>query len=265
MHALDYLPLWLLVPAFALFLGSAVEIGYRFGLWRRTHAPGESEQPVGAVVASILGLLALVLGFTFGFAASRFDSRRITVLEEANAIGTTFLRTEFLPPEDQQASREKLREYVKLRIMGSGSSNPLGEIAQSETLQMELWSHAVKVGKDQPTSEMVSLYVDSLNNLIDLHSTRVLVGIRSRIPFVMWLGLLAMSFLSMVAVGYQSGHAATRRSPVLVVMIVCFTLVLGLIADLDRGQEGFLQISQQALVDVQQMMNVPSATSAAPP
>ena len=90
---LDFIPLWLLFLAICLFSGFAVEGGYRFGKWRHAHAAKEKETPVNAMVASILGLLAFLLAFTFSLAASRFDARRQVVLAEANAIGTTYLRT----------------------------------------------------------------------------------------------------------------------------------------------------------------------------
>ena len=251
---LDYLPLWLLVPVFALVLWGALEAGYRCGKWRHATTPDEREQPVAAIVASILGLLALVLGFTFGLAASRFDARRQAVLEEANAIGTTYLRASFLPAEQRTTSVKYLKEYTAARLQAAKDENPAPAIARSEALQVKLWHDAVIVGSANPTSEMVSLYIDSLNHLIDLNSVRVLVGLRSRIPAVMWGGLLAMSFMGMASVGYQAGLSATRRSPVKIAMIIAFTIVLSLIADLDRGREGSLRVSQQALVDVQEMM-----------
>jgi hypothetical protein len=252
---LDVLPLWLLVLVFGFFLSAAVEAGYRSGKWRHTHMPDEQVQQVGAIVASILGLLALVLGFTFSFAASRFEDRRQAALEEANAIGTTFLRTRFLAPELRHKSVAALKEYVGVRLQGVKSGDPTAAIARSEELQEVLWSQAAVAGEQHPESTMVALYVDALNNLIDIHSARVQAGTRSRIPAIIWLGLLVMSFLSMAAVGYQSGLSDSRRSPIKMVMVLTFTIVLSLIADLDRSQQGFLRVGQQAMNDVQRMID----------
>jgi hypothetical protein len=251
---LDYLPLWLLILMFGLALWAALEAGYRFGQWRHVHTPDEQVQQVGAIVASILGLLALVLGFTFSFAASRFEDRRQGVLEEANAIGTTYLRTRMLPPEMRQEAAQALKEYVDVRLEGVRSGDPTSAMARSEQLQEVLWIQAAKAGEQNQTSVMLSLYVDSLNNLIDMHAVRLQAGIRSRIPAVMWVGLLIMSLCSMGAVGYQAGLSNTRRSPVKYIMVVNFTIVLALIADLDRSQQGLLRVGQQAMVDVQTMM-----------
>jgi hypothetical protein len=251
---LDVLPLWLLDVCFGLALWGTLEAGYRAGRWRHVHKPDEQVQQVGAIVASILGLLALVLGFTFSFAASRFDARREAVLEEANAIGTTYLRTRLLSPDLRKQSAAALKEYVDVRLHGVRSGDPTAAIARSEELHEVLWSQAAIAGQENPTSEMVALYIDSLNKVIDMHEVRVQAGTRSRIPVVMWSGLLVMSLLSLAAVGYQSGLSNTRRSPVKLVMILAFTIVLALIADLDRSQQGLLRVGQQAMVDVQKMI-----------
>lgn len=251
---LDVLPLWLLVLVFGLALGAALEAGYRCGQWRHARMPGEQVQQVGAIVASILGLLALVLGFTFSLAASRFDARRQAALEEANSIGTTYLRTRLLPTELRSPAAKALKEYVDVRLEGVRSGDPTAAIARSEQLHEVLWSQATSAGAQNPESEIVSLYIDALNKLIDMHEVRVQAGTRSQIPVVMWAGLLVMSLLSMTAVGYQAGLSTSRRSPVKLVMILAFTIVLGLIADLDRSQQGLLRVGQQAMVDVQKMM-----------
>ena len=88
-----------------------------------------------------------------------------------------------------------------------------------------------------------------------MHAVRLQAGTRSRIPLIIWLGLFALAILSMASVGYQSGISATRRSPAMLVLVLAFAGVLVLIADLDRPREGFLKVSQQAMTDVQKMMN----------
>jgi hypothetical protein len=101
---------------------------------------------------------------------------------------------------------------------------------------------------------MTGLFIQSLNEMIDLHAKRVQVGTRNRIPTSIWVGLFTLAILGMTAVGYQAGLSATRRSPAMIGMVIAFAGVLFLIADLDRGLEGFLTVSQQALVDVQESM-----------
>ena len=205
------------------------------------------------MVASILGLVALVLGFTFSLAASRFDARRHAVLEEANAIGTTYLRARLLPEPQASESARLLREYVDVRVRGIAEGKIAEAIARSEVLHELLWAQASAAAKSQ-SSIMTGLFIQSLNNVIDLHAKRVLVGIRSRLPVVIWAGLFGLAMLGMSAVGYQAALSATRRSPAMLGLVLAFAVVLFLIADLDRGQEGLLQVNQHALIDLQKTM-----------
>jgi hypothetical protein len=258
LEPLDMVPLW------GLFLGAcilgwlALEGGYRFGRWRHARAAEEKETPVGAMVGSILGLLAFLLAFTFGLAATRFDARRQTVLEEANAIGTTYLRTRLLPEPERTEAARLLREYVDARLpdmrQGNASQMVSQAITRSEQLQEQLWSQATAAAEKKPTV-MTGLFVQSLNEMIDLHAKRLLIGARSRIPISIWAGLFGLALLGMAAVGYQAGLSATRRSPAMLGMVLAFAGVLFLIADLDRAHEGFLTVSQQPMIDLQRSMH----------
>lgn len=94
---LDVIPLWGLLCLTVGLVLAAVEVGFRIGRWRGQRSEHEQETPVGAIVAAILGLLAFLLAFTFGMAASRYELRRELVLDEANAVGTTYLRAGMVP------------------------------------------------------------------------------------------------------------------------------------------------------------------------
>lgn len=247
---LDPIPLAVLFLAFVAFLYLALEGGFRLGRWRHAKITDEKAQPVGAMVASILGLVALVLGFTFALAGSRFDARRMAVLEEANAIGTTNLRARLLPEPERSEVARLLREYVQVRIDATQEGRTEAAIAQSEVLHELLWQQATAAA-EKDKSVITGVFIQSLNDVIDLHAKRVLIGLRSRIPLVLWAGLFGLSMLGMAAVGYQAALSDTRRSPAMLSLVVAFSVVLLLIADLDRGQEGLLRISQQSLLDLQ--------------
>jgi hypothetical protein len=255
---LDAIPLWGLILLVVVLLSAAFDGGYRLGRWRHDRTPDEKEQPVGAMVGSILGLLALVMGFTFSLAALRFDSRRQAVLNEANAIGTTYLRSRLLLEPESSRAAALLREYVAVRIVSPGQTRPVeleAAIARAEELLRQLWDEADRAGEKSPDSEMTAMFIDSLNNIIELHAERIHVALRSRIPLVIWICLYAVTLMGMVGVGYQSGLSATRRSPAMWGLILSFAAVMLLIADLDRAQEGLLNVSQQSLRDVQAMMD----------
>ena len=102
---------------------------------------------------------------------------------------------------------------------------------------------------------MTSLFVQSLNQVIDLHSSRMMAGLQSRVPAVIWIVLYLLGFLAMVLLGYQAGLGNSKRSLAVIALILGFSLVLVLIADLDRPGKGMLQVSQQAMIDLRRSMN----------
>jgi hypothetical protein len=101
---------------------------------------------------------------------------------------------------------------------------------------------------------MTGLFIQSLNEVIYLHAKRLLVGVRSRIPMSIWVGLFALALIGMASMGYQAGLSGTRRSPAMFFLALAFAGVLFLIVDLDRAQEGLLRVSQQAMTDLQRTM-----------
>jgi hypothetical protein len=250
---LDLLPLWGLFLAIVVLVLAAIEGGFRLGGYRHRQPGREKETPVGAMVGATLGLLA----FTFGMAASRFDTRKQLVLDEANAIGTTYLRAAMLP-ERRDEIRTLLRSYVDSRLEAVRSGRVKEEILRSEEIQGQLWSAATSVGRQHGDSIVVGLFVESLNEVIDLHAKRVTAGLRNRIPGAIWLALMTIATLSLAALGYQAGLVGTIRSVAMIVVAVSFSAVIALIADLDRPQEGTLTVSQQALIDVRQSMDRPA-------
>jgi hypothetical protein len=254
---IDALPLWGLFIAILIVVLLSVECGYRLGKYRRSRSEQEKEAPVGTMVGATLGLLAFILAFTFGLAAARFDTRRQVLLDEANAIGTTYLRAGMLPERGEEV-RRLLRDYVAVRLEAVRSSNVAEGIRQSENIQQQLWTEAETVGQKNPHSIVVGLFIQSLNETIDLHAKRVQAGVRSRIPGAIWVGLFAVAVLSLIAMGYLEGLAGTRRSLAVLAVAFTFSVVIELIADLDRPQEGVLKVSQHALLDLQRSMNPPS-------
>lgn len=253
---LDALPLWALFVFILAVVLLSVECGYRLGKYRRSRHEEEKEAPLGTMVGATLGLLAFILAFTFGLAAARFDTRRQVLLNEANAIGTTYLRAGMLPDRAQQI-RGLLRDYVGTRLEAVQSGKVAEGVRRSEEIQQQVWLEAETVGQKNANSIVVGLFVQSLNQMIDLHAERLQAGLRSRIPGAIWMGLLAVAALSLATMGYHAGLSGTRRSLAIVAVAVTFSVVIELIADLDRPQEGVLRISQQALLDVQRSMNPP--------
>src|SRR5260221_3294587 len=129
---LDGLPLWGLFLVTVAIVALSVEAGFRLGHYRRQGSDAEKEAPVGAIAGATLGLLAFVLAFTFGLAASRFDARRQIVLKESNAIGTCYLRAGLLAAPHAAAARKLLRDYVDVRLRAAESGNLDEAMAKSD-------------------------------------------------------------------------------------------------------------------------------------
>src|SRR4249920_540307 len=151
---LDLLPLWGLFLTIIAIVLAAIEGGYRLGSHRHRQPGREKEAPVGAMVGATLGLLAFMLAFTFGMAASRFDTRKQLVLDEANAIGTTYLRAAMLP-DQRDDIRALLRSYVDARLGAFQSGQVEEHILQSEDIQTRLWSAATAAALQHPDSIVV--------------------------------------------------------------------------------------------------------------
>lgn len=252
---LDALPLWGFFVLATTFSVLSLEGGYRFGRWRHTRRWDEKDAPVGAMVGSILGLVAIMMAFTFNLAASRFDARRQAVLEEANAIGTTYLRARLLPEPERTEVARMLREYVDVRVSIVSGSQVAEVLAESEHLHEKLWSMGTAAADRDTHSIMTGLFLQSLNDVIDLHAKRVLVGLRSRLPFAVWIALFTLAAVGMLSVGYQAGLSGTRRTPAELFLAFAFAAVLYLIVDLDRGHSGLLKVSQEAMIDLQKTLH----------
>jgi hypothetical protein len=257
---LDALPLWAVFVVTLVLILLSVEIGYRLARYQRLRSDREKESSVasmagstGAMVGAMLGLLAFMLAFTFGVASSFFQARREVVLSEANAIGTTYLRAAMLPKPIGTEVRGLLREYVDVRLDAAKGINVDRAISKSEELHDRLWSQAVAASEND-RSPVTALFVQSLNEVIDLHAKRLMVALRSRIPPPIWLALYLVAILSMAAMGYSQGLTSTRRSPATLALIVAFSVVMLLIVDLDRPGDGVLRVSQQSMTDLQHSM-----------
>lgn len=257
MDFVDSLPLWGVFVVFAIISLLLYEMGFRFGRWWQHRTPEEKEGPTGMLVGSILALMAFLLAITMGMATDRFDARRGAVLAEANSIGTTFLRAGYLPEPVSSQSQELLREYVPLRMPSDVSAIP-EQLARSDEILAELWSTAEDLARSTSDSEMLALYIESLNETIDMNTVRVTAGLFARVPETIVLLLFVGATLTLGMVGYNAG-LTRRRSPLTaVVLIVVLGAVITLIVDIDRPTGGTLTTSQQPLIALQEQMGPPS-------
>jgi hypothetical protein len=256
---LDPIPIPLIFVLFAIVSMLAYEIGFRLGRWYQERTPGEQEGPTSFLVGSILALLAFLLAVTMGMASDRFDARRGVVLDEANSIGTTYLRAGYLPEPASSQIRELLREYVPLRIVVTDKADGTlaADLKRSEEIQQQIWAITEEVAKTTTQGDLTSTFIESLNETIDLHETRITAGLYARVPETVVLLLIFGSVLSLLMVGYSAGLTERRSLLSAIVLIIALGAVITIVIDLDRPREGFIQVSQQPLVDLQRQIGPP--------
>lgn len=251
----DSVPIWAVLLLTVGLVLLSIEIGVRLG--KRHLLRGEGKLEVsGAMVGATMGLLAFMLAFTFNSAAGRNDARKNLVVEEANAIEMTSLRAGFLAEPYRADIRGLLRDYVDLRVKAANGQVDLTEaVHRSEALHDKMWAVALEVGQKNEGSITTGLFIQSLNEMIDLQLKRVTVGIRNRVPPTIWVTLYLLMAGGMAMMGAQLAQSGTRHFAMELALAVSFSLVLFLIADLDRPQEGLDNVSQQAMSDLQTKLN----------
>ena len=254
---MEAIPVWEFFVGTILVVLMAIEIGFRMGHAAHRRSEDEKESPVGAIAGSILGLLAFMLAFTFGLVSERYDARKGLVRDEANAIRTTFFRADFLPEADRAEAKDLLRKYVDERIAAVHSGDMARiqvAIVEAARIQRRLWDMAVANARLDMNSDVAALYIESINDLMGIHAQRIAVG-AARIPSGIWHALAILIVLGMIAVGYQTGIAGSRRSWAMPILAFSFSLVIALISSLDRPHSDLIQVSQQPLADVQSVMH----------
>jgi hypothetical protein len=246
----DYLPIWGVLLAVLLVSLVAIELGFRRGRYVQQRADQEEkEAPVGAMVGATLGLLAFLLAITFGIVEDSFHARKVAVLEEANEVRAAYLRADFIPEPHRAEVRRILREYVDERLQWAGALDSHAPL-KSRALLDQLWRHAGAAEQVDPSSNGISLFVESVNRVISCHEERVMLRERSRIPTPFAIVLLSLAILSFGGMGYHGGVAGTTRSPVMLIAALSFSMVIMLIADLNRPGQGWINVSQDAMLDL---------------
>jgi hypothetical protein len=237
---------------FALML-AATEVGFRLGRKSEAGTPAETWSPIATVEAALLGVLALLLGFTMSMAVSRFETRRQLVIDEANAIGTSLLRAQLLPPPEGPEIANLLRDYINVRAQYGTSGNDLARLdalhTQTELLQTEIWTRATAYAQKDPNPVKAGLLLQSLNEAIDLQAARW-TAFQNRVPQNVISVNAASALLAAMLVGYSFGVNGRRNIFSTCVLALAITLVLGVIIDLDRPRSGFIGASQQPILDL---------------
>jgi hypothetical protein len=258
MIILDQSPIWVVYLVTVVMALVFAEIGFRLGLWLQRRDPSSRRTAMtGTVVGGMLGLMAFLLAFCIGIVINQQNGRKAMVVTEANAIGTAYLRTGFLGEPDRTSSRDLLREYVEVRLAAAANPELLESVVtRSEEIHGELWSIVEDNVSQGQESAIMALFVDSINEVIDVHSLR-LAAVDLRLPEPLWMVLWAATMLSFLLVGVASSADGKRDLLAILLFALALIAVLMLVVDLDRPQQGLLTVSQAAMSDLLRQMTTP--------
>jgi hypothetical protein len=241
----------LLIGVFAGMLLSLI-IGQRLG--RREKGGTDSGRiQLTAVEAAIFGLMGLMIAFTFSGAAQRYEMRRQLVVDEANAIGTSYLRIDLLPAVRQAALRDKYRQYLEARIAvyrtDLNSHKP--HEAMAAKLQREIWTGTVAALAEAPPQATI-IVVPALNEMIDVTTRRTIAAL-THTPKLIMAMLLMLGLVCSLLAGYVIGSNQTRHAGFhWLAFAFMMTITIYVIYDLDYPRYGLIQVefADQALTDL---------------
>jgi hypothetical protein len=237
-----------------IFVGGLVailavsELGWHLG----TRSGGRGGGNFSTLESAMLGLMALIIGFSFAMALSRYDARRDAILNEANAIETAALRARLLPDPHRTETLRLLRDYIKIRVDVAQSGKSFLEVKtaidQSNVVQEALWLQVKTLVAKDGNMVPTGLFMQALNEMIDDQAKR-LATLRNRVPNIVLLGLFVIAAIACGFAGYASGFDPKRtRLPVYITGFLVAMVIL-LIFDLDRPSSGFIRNNQQSIID----------------
>ena len=250
---LDLFPIWGLFVGFFLAFSLAVGAGYWVGLLakrRDAEALQQSRAAPGATaIGGMLALIGFILAFSFGMAGAQYEKRRHLVIQDANAIGTAFLRADLLPEPHASQSRRLIGDYVAQRHrVEETAAGRRNRLAREEAVHARLWAEASAAANKQP-SPLAAAYIQSLNQVIDLHTERVQTIRWLRIPDLVFAILATLSILALFVIGYHLALNVGSFFFPSMLLVVTYAVVFNLVIDLDRPRGGFFQVSQQPMID----------------
>ena len=251
------IPAWLMALLLLLLLVAAVEGGYRLGGRTPREASERSTSVFVTLLGAVLGLLGLLLAFSFAMAVTRYELRTTLVLREANAIGTAYWRTSFLDEAARVRMQGLLRAYVEMRLQDDEAGRAQRQVTPSTTdlerLQRELWAAVSTEARRDPTAVHVPWVAQALNEGIDLSAESASARAHHVPETVLWLLGMAVVLTGGVS-GYACGATAHRQVLATSVLAVLVTLVVYTILDLDRPQRGLIRVHQQAMRSLRESM-----------
>ena len=244
-HLFDLFPMWItFLIVIAIILGAAWS-GVVFIRWRKKSII-EDDGSLNTIVGANLALLAFILAFTFGLTTTRFDARKMYMLDEVNAIETTWLRAGLISEPKCTEVKDLLKEYVRIRVVLAKHPEKAKEVIfQSIGIQRKIWSIVNDLVNEEPRNDNINaLLIASVNEMFDNQTKRITVTLSHRIPAMIWVSLFALTIISMFAVGYLIGKMEKTNWYLILALSLAFTAVILVIIDLDSAR-GTIKIYHQ--------------------
>jgi hypothetical protein len=247
--------LWQIGFLFVLVLLVVLEAGYRIGFSQRKHWKDADSGGGNLILTSMLGVLALILAFTYAAAVNRFDARKQAVILEASVLSTAFNSADLVVEPGRTELKQALHDYALTRVIKQGRKFTREElnniVKKSLDAQAKLWPiiTAQFLPQSQPVPVVLSLVTSSVNKVLDSHTAR-LAAVQDKLPLSVTLMLLLVAAASLGVAGFNAGISGRMSRWRMTAFAVVLILVMIVIQDFDRPQEGFIVISQDSLNNV---------------
>ncbi|MBZ5615263.1 MAG: DUF4239 domain-containing protein [Acidobacteriia bacterium] len=243
-----------------LVMLALMEVGWRVGVRRRSQDAAGAHVGLGVIDGAVFGLMGLLVAFTFSGAGTRFDARRRLIGEETNAIGTAYLRVDLLPAASQPELRDDFRNYVDARLgyyrnLGQDNAAAEAQLDRSVALQRKIWAESVAGCEKVNFSATTSLVLSSLNEMIDLTTTRA-VALETHPPTVIFWALGVLVLAGALLAGYGMAEAKTRSWLHMLIYSTILALAVYVILDLEYPRVGWVRIDKadHVLMDLRTSM-----------
>lgn len=249
MPSLFFIDAWIIWAGLTAALLVAAESGYRFGARHAT----ESRSSLLLHEVPALGVLALLLGFSFSMAAQRFETKRELIIAEANAVGTAMLRSQLLTEPYATQAAPAFKKYIDLRITlfdsGLDEAGRTAALQESEQIHEVLWVLARDAHNLNRLDVGTGLFIQAVNDVIDAHGKRKAAS-RYHLPDAVYFLIFSVAICAFGLSGIAAGVQQHRSRIPTFVMVALVSAVIFFITDLDRPQRGLVTISDQSFLDL---------------
>lgn len=255
-HLFDHLPLWVSYLGIIFLILLSAWSGVTFVRRKKKSSNiDEDDGPLNTIVGANLALLAFILAFTFGLTTTRFDAKRLYLLEEVNAIETAWLRADLITEPQRTEVKDLLLEYVRIRVVVAKEPKKIKEvIAQSNIIQKKIWAIITNLVSESPRNDVINaLFIETVNEMFDNQTKRITVAFTDRIPLLIWVALFTLITFAMFAVGYLFGKMETTNWYMILALSLAFSAVTLMIIDMD-SVNGTIQIDHQPTFNLYQRL-----------